>query len=191
MGPADNIKRHGASFQEQKTRGARKDAPLHIAAVGATKSCSSTIGVGVQPELLFDLDLARVEHLCLPARGRQKHLFELCEFFLQVLAVEMEAAAQTGRTDDQRKLEAISDTVVQIIQESQPPEIQFINELVVADYPEGTLALLEQERDAITAELLEMMSIVREDLRASGRVEIEQKLSRIQGQAEEMIEGVQ
>ena len=103
----------------------------------------------------------------------------------------MEAATQSNRTDDQQKFTAISEAVMRLIQESQPAEIQFINELVVADYPEETLALLQEKRDAVDADLLEMMRLIREDLKASGRDNMEKKLAQIQDQAAEMIEEMQ
>ena len=113
------------------------------------------------------------------------------EFFLQVLAVELEAATQSNRTDDQQKFTAISEAVMRLIQESQPAEIQFINELVVADYPEETLALLQEKRDAVDADLLVMMRLIREALKASGRDNMDMKLAQIQDQAAEMIEEMQ
>ena len=72
---------------------------------------------------------------------------------------------------------------MRLIQESQPPEIQFINSLLTADYPDGTQALLEESRQQIDDRMLELMRLVEDDLTQSGRVELAQRLAEIQKQA--------
>ena len=72
---------------------------------------------------------------------------------------------------------------MRLIQESQPPELQFINSLLTADYPDGTQALLEENRQQIDDRMLELMRLVEDDLTQSGRVELAQRLAEIQKQA--------
>jgi hypothetical protein len=110
------------------------------------------------------------------------------EFFLNVLGTNMKAAEQSGRVDDAEKLRRISEIIMELIEESQPPEIQFINRLLTAEYPDSTQALLEENRLMIDAELLELMQVVGQDLTTGGREELGQRLAQIQNQAVAMLE---
>jgi hypothetical protein len=75
-----------------------------------------------------------------------------------------------------------------LIQESQPPEIRFINELLTAEYPDGTQTLLDENREQVGAQLLEIMRLVTEDLEQGGREQVAQRLAQIQRQAAAMVE---
>jgi hypothetical protein len=77
--------------------------------------------------------------------------------------------------------------MLSLVQESQPPEIQFINQLLVAEYPDGTQALLAENSHLVGPELLEIMQLVEQDLAESGRGEVAQRLAQIQEQAAAMI----
>jgi hypothetical protein len=81
------------------------------------------------------------------------------------------------------RLRRVSDAVTALILESQPPEIQFITQLLNAEYPEGTLALLQENQQRINDQLLEVMRLVAEDLGRSGREETAQRMIQIREQA--------
>jgi hypothetical protein len=105
------------------------------------------------------------------------------ELFLSVLAARLDAAERAGKSADAEKLGQVANIIMELIQESQPPEIQFINELLAADYPDGTLALLKDNPEEVTANLLDLMRLLREDLTKSGRADTAQRLSEIEKQA--------
>ncbi len=109
------------------------------------------------------------------------------ELTLNALALRLQAAGQAGRTDEVQKLQQLGDTLVKLIQESQPPEIQFINGLLTAEYPDGTQSLLEENRQQIDERMLELMQLVEDDLTKSGRVELAQRLAEIRKQATSFI----
>jgi hypothetical protein len=88
------------------------------------------------------------------------NLLQIDEFFLNVLGAHLEAAEQAGRRDDVAKLTQISDVIMKLIQESQPPEIQLISQLLDADYPDGTQALLEENRQQVDTKLLAVMELL-------------------------------
>jgi hypothetical protein len=111
------------------------------------------------------------------------------EFFLNALATNLAAAEQAGRTDDVQKLQQVSDAIMKLIQESQPPEVQLINQLLAAEYPTGSQALLEEKRDLVNSDLLELMRVMAEDLSESDRGELSQRLDQIREQAATMVEG--
>jgi hypothetical protein len=61
-----------------------------------------------------------------------------------------------------------------------PPEVQFMNELLRAPYPEGTRAMLEEHQAELTPEFLEMMDRLAE--------EMGQRETRTPAEAQEMVE---
>jgi hypothetical protein len=115
------------------------------------------------------------------------NLAQMDELFLSVLATNIEAAEASGQPDKVKKLQEIGDTMLSLIQESQPPEIQFINRLLAAEYPDGTQALLADNSQLVTADLLEIMQLVEKDLAESDRVETAQRLAQIRDQVAAML----
>jgi hypothetical protein len=111
------------------------------------------------------------------------HLGQIDELFLSVWASSLQAAEESGQSEYAEKLRQIGDVLMQMIDEKQPPQVRFINRLLASDYPHGTQVLLEENRPAVDAQLLEMMRLVGEDLDRSGRQEIARRLDQIRTQA--------
>lgn len=111
------------------------------------------------------------------------------EVFMSVLAANIEAAERDGRAADLQRLQQVGNVLIKVMQESQPPVIQFINQLVTADYPDGTQALLEENEEMLHPELLEVMDMIHEDLVENEREELARHLSQIRQQAKALIEG--
>ena len=103
--------------------------------------------------------------------------------FMSILMANLEAAERAGQTAAAEQLRKVSDAVTALVLESQPPEIQFINQLLGAEYPEGTLAFLQENRERISERLLEVMRLVAEDLGKSGREEPAQRMMEVREQA--------
>lgn len=118
-------------------------------------------------------------------RANINHIDDL---FLSMFAMSVQAAERSGRSEDAEKLNQLGDILMQVITESQPPEIQLVNELLLTEYPEGTQTLLEENQDLINAQFLEIVRMVGEDLTKSGRQEVAQRLAQIQEQVVAMIE---
>lgn len=114
------------------------------------------------------------------------NLDQIDDLFMSALAMNLQAAEQTGQSADVEKLRQVSDIIMGLIQESQPPEIQFINRLLTAEYPDGTQALLDENHEQVNAQLLEIMRLVAEDLEQSGREQVAQRLAQIREQAAAM-----
>jgi hypothetical protein len=112
------------------------------------------------------------------------------EVFMSILASNIEAAERAGRTDDAQRLQEVGNVLMKVIQESQPAVIQFINQLLTVDYPEGSQALLEANEEMLDPELLEVMDMIHEDLVENERQELAQRLSDVRHQAAALIESV-
>lgn len=110
------------------------------------------------------------------------------DLFLNTLALNLQSAEQSGRQDAVEKLGQLRDILMKLVQESQPPEILFINQLLSTQYPEGSMALLQENRQQVDAQLLEIMRVVGEDLQQTGRPEVAQRLAEIREQATTMVE---
>lgn len=116
------------------------------------------------------------------------HLPQVDEVFMSILALNIEAAEKAGHTEELERLQRVGDALLNVIQESQPAIIRFINQLVSADYPRGTQALLEENEDLLDPQLLEVMDMIHEDLIQSDRQELAQRLSQVRQQAARLIE---
>jgi hypothetical protein len=124
-----------------------------------------------------DLEQAVLENLAL-----------IDEVFMSVLASNIEAAERAGRAADVQRLQEVGNILMKVIQESQPAVIQFINQLLTVDYPEGTQALLEQNEELLDPELLQVMDMIHQDLLENEREELAQRLSDVRRQAAALIE---
>jgi hypothetical protein len=113
----------------------------------------------------------------------RSNLEQIDDLFLNALALNLQAAEQAGHADRVHQLEQVSNVLMRLIQESQPPEIQFINSLLTADYPDGTQALIQENLQQVDARMLELMQLVEDDLAQSGRLELAQRLAEIHQQA--------
>lgn len=111
------------------------------------------------------------------------NLAQIDDMFLNVLAMNLDAADRAGRSEDMENLQQIGNILMKLIEESQPPEVQLVNKLLAAEYPDGTQALLEENRQQITSELLEIMQLVGQDLTQSGQEEAAQHLAQVREQA--------
>jgi hypothetical protein len=116
------------------------------------------------------------------------NLDRIDDLFLHNLALNLQTAEQEGRSEVVEKLRKIGDVLTELIRESQPPEIQFINELLSAEYPDGTQALLKDNSQEVTPRLLEMMRLVEDSLSQSGRESVAQRLTEIREQAKAMMQ---
>lgn len=109
------------------------------------------------------------------------------DLFLSVLTSEMQAAQQAGDAKTFERLQQIGSAAVQAIQSRQPPELQFLNALLSAEYPDQTRALLERNRQALAPELVEWLEMVAGDLREDGRQESSDHLTKVVAQARELM----
>lgn len=114
----------------------------------------------------------------------RERLGDVTEAFFVVLSANMQAAQQANQQDAVEKFAALGETALQLLQEATLPEIQFLNRLMTAAYPDETQNLLAENRDMVTAELLSAMSVIAEDLQKQGRSTAADKLRNILVQAE-------
>jgi hypothetical protein len=119
----------------------------------------------------------------------REHLGEIDDAFFAVLSANIARAEEEDQKQIANDLRQIEDLVLELIRESAPPEIRLINQLMQAEYPEGTKKVLEKNATQVTAALIEVMDFMVENLKQSGHNEASQRLSDIRAQAETMVGG--
>ena len=74
-----------------------------------------------------------------------------------------------------------------LAREHAPPEVQLLNQLFEADYPDGTQRILEQNQDRLDDDFLKLLDAVVQDLASQGRQQDVNTVQLIRAQAKAMI----
>jgi hypothetical protein len=117
-------------------------------------------------------------------RDRQEDIDSL---FLAILGTALRSAQQGGKAEEAQQLQKVNEITMQILQDSLPPELRLVNNLLGADYPEGTRKMLEERRQEWNADFLEILTALAADVEAQGRPEAAQRLQDIRVQAETLL----
>ncbi|OQA42693.1 MAG: hypothetical protein BWY52_02135 [Chloroflexi bacterium ADurb.Bin325] len=99
-----------------------------------------------------------------PRSATQEHMAEIDEAFMNLLAANMQKARQDKDEALFDRLMMIYDEVMDMIQESLPSEVQFVDALLNEEYPDGTRAMLQENRASVTPEVLDLMEQMSKDL---------------------------
>ena len=124
-----------------------------------------------------------------PEATVRKHLGEIDDTFFAILSANIAQAEEKGQNKIADDLRQVGDLIMELLQESAPPEIRLINQLMQAEYPKGTKKVLEENATQVTAELIKVMDLIAENLKRGGRSEAAQRLSDIRAQAATMVGG--
>jgi len=100
-----------------------------------------------------------------------------------VLSMNLQEAEKAGAKEASARLEQIWRAITEMLEESMPPEVRFINHLLDADFPQGTQHLLESNPQQVNGALLKAMAAISADLEAQGRSELAKRMRDIRGQA--------
>jgi hypothetical protein len=91
-----------------------------------------------------------------PAQATSDNLSQIDDFFVQSLNNELQAARKTGDLEKIGKLQAIAAVLQQA--STPPPEIALIEQLLDAPDDQARRRLLEEKREQITPDFLQMLS---------------------------------
>ena len=117
----------------------------------------------------------------------QSNLDRIDETFLMVLQANLEEARRSGNIEASSRLRQIRDEVMRLIQESSPPEIRLINDLLALESEEEALNLLYERSSDLTPETLEMMEDLIGQFREAGNDPVADRLQVIRSEAEKML----
>jgi hypothetical protein len=125
-----------------------------------------------------------------PRSAVHEHLDEISDVFMSVLTANMERAERENNEELLDRFEMVYDELISLVEQGLPPEVQLINELLRAPYPDGTRELLDEHRAEVTPEMLDLMSQMASDMaqrEGEGFVETVKRLRDIRTQAMLMV----
>jgi hypothetical protein len=103
--------------------------------------------------------------------------------FMAVLNMNLEAAQKAGRPDILQRLEIVSEAIMRLMQESAPPEIRFINELLQMSSDEQAEAVIRSGSTTINQQLIDAMTYIVESLRQNNQPQLAERLEKLQNVA--------
>jgi hypothetical protein len=113
----------------------------------------------------------------------------LDDTFLAVLSANIQNAEQRKDITTAARLKTIFEKVVAILQESAPPPVRFINELMQQQDFEDARQMLQERAHEFGPELIQWMSMLGEDLGARGNTMALDRLNKLREEAERVLSG--
>jgi hypothetical protein len=107
--------------------------------------------------------------------------------FLAVVSTNLQEAEKRGASAAVRRLQEVWDAAVAMINQASPPEVRLVNQLLMAEYPAETRKLLGEHRDLVTADFIEALSELAEQMAAEGEADMATRLRQIRSQAQLML----
>jgi hypothetical protein len=176
--------RISADQQAGRTKQAETLAELRETILNRTAEIDAQIQQATEQAAQLLQSIAASDDLEQAVRANMSQIDEL---FLGVLTSNLQAAEQAGQQETAQRMSQIGDIIMKFIEESQPPEVQFLNHLLSAEYPDETLNLLQENGQMVDSKLLELMQLVGEDMKNEGRGVVAEKLAQIQEQAKGLV----
>jgi hypothetical protein len=118
----------------------------------------------------------------------REHVGGIDEAFFAVLSANIEHAEAEGDKEAARRLKRLADLAFQLLQESAPRPIRFINQLMQAQYPRETKKLLEENIEQVDNALFRAMDLIIQTLNRRGEKKTVRQLREIRDQAKAMVQ---
>jgi hypothetical protein len=122
-----------------------------------------------------------------PIETARKHVDELDDALLSVLQANLQDAERAGDKEAVAALERVEQAVMQAIAERQPPEVQMVNMLLAAKYPEETEKLLNEWKDTVDDRLISVLAQFADQLAQQDRTDLGAKLTKVIMQARKIL----
>jgi hypothetical protein len=122
-----------------------------------------------------------------PIETARKHVDELDDALLSVLQANLQDAERAGDKEAVAALERVEQAVMQAIAERQPPEVQMVNMLLAAKYPEETEKLLNEWKDTVDDRLISVLAQFADQLAQQDRTDLSAKLTKVMVQARKIL----
>jgi hypothetical protein len=168
----------GKSEEAQTLKTLREDILNLTAEIDADLQRASEDATQLLQQILKSDDL---EHAV------RANLEQIDDLFLNALSMSLQEAEMSGQAETVERLQKIGDIIMELIEEMQPPEVQFINKLLTTEYPVATQELLEENQPQVNTRLVEIMRMIEQDLTQNRRIEMAERLSKVRAQAEVML----
>ncbi|MCL4505080.1 MAG: hypothetical protein M1434_04220 [Chloroflexi bacterium] len=112
---------------------------------------------------------------------------EIDDVFMSMLQSNMQEAQQRHDEELLKALMGVYQITMQIMSERQPPEIQMINALLMAKYPDETKQLLQEMAKSLDDRFIQVMIQVADQLSQEDRTDLGAKLTQVMVQARDIL----
>jgi hypothetical protein len=116
------------------------------------------------------------------------NLDRIDQTFLTVLQANLEESRRSGNVEVSRRLQQIRDEVLLLLEQAAPPEVRLLNQLLAVETDEAAIAVLAENSDRVTEELLAVMEDLAQQLRSAGNEESARRLDVILAEAQAMVQ---
>ncbi len=113
-----------------------------------------------------------------PEAAAREHKDELNDVLIAVLTRYMSAAEEGSKRYE--RLQRVREAIINVLEEDLPPEVRLINRLARAEYPDGTNAILEQNRRILSDAFLKEFDRLTETARSDA--ELTRHMQDVRGQ---------
>ncbi|MGC9398351.1 MAG: CpXC domain-containing protein [Anaerolineae bacterium] len=111
-----------------------------------------------------------------PLKMARSHLSELDEAFSYVFQSHMQRARERGDRGYLSELEALTDVLDQLFEQSMPPQVALVRRLLMTSSDEEVTKMLEANRQIVTESFLEFLTAVEESMQEEGETEVIERL---------------
>ncbi len=118
----------------------------------------------------------------------RRNLPRIDDTFLAVLSANIQAAEQNKDLMTSARLKKIYDTIMDVLQDSAPPELRFISDLLRAESPEAARAMIDEHAPHLGEGLLPLMDALATDLQQRGDQEMLSRLQDLRAYAAAVLE---
>ena len=127
----------------------------------------------------------------LQATDPEAKLREFAEYidenFLGVLAANIQAAQRNNSQAAARRLQKVYEQAMAVVQESMPPQMQLLNQLLTAPDKAALNQLLQEHRNLLNREFVETLKELEGQMRQSNRQEIADRIKSLRAQISLMV----
>ena len=112
---------------------------------------------------------------------------EIDSIFFSILGSNIEMAQNEGDTKTATALQQLLDLAMLIVREHAPPEVKLLNKLFETDYPSETQSIMEENRELLNQNFVELLDHIAKDLADQNSQEDIGTLQQIRAQATEIM----
>ena len=112
----------------------------------------------------------------------RENIEEIDDTFLGFLVANIQQAEKAKASAAVRRLRAVYDQAVKILQESMPADLQLLNQLLTAQDESTVRQLLKDNRATITPQFVESLKPLETEMRESGRAELADRIRSLRAQ---------
>ncbi len=102
--------------------------------------------------------------------------------FLGLLAANVQQTEKTGATAANRRLRQIYDQAIAILQESMPPAVQLVNQLMSAPDRNALKQIIQENRDQINGSFIDLLVDLEGQMRQAGQQQQADAIKSLRGQ---------